>query len=234
MGADGPAALHVGGVILAAGAATRFGGNKLLVELEGRPLVRHVIDAAVAAGLDPIVIVEPPSGSLREIDLEPARRVVNPTPQEGLSSSVRLGLRALEADADRFVEAAVILPGDQPRVRPATIRAVIAAAGDRPATPFVVARHAADRAPNPVFVRRSMWRLADELAGDRGFGPVLAAHPELVREVAIEGANPDIDTRVDLDRVAADHRATAVPARRDGDVRAGPSAQADPGPADVS
>jgi molybdenum cofactor cytidylyltransferase len=202
--AEPRAALRVGGVILAAGAASRFGGDKLLARLDGKPLVRHVVDAAVAAGLEPIVVVEPPNDTLAVVDLEPAYRVVNPTPGEGLSSSVRIGLRALETDAHRVIDAAVILPGDQPRVQSATIRALIAAATDRPATPFVVARHIADRSPNPVLVRRSMWRLADELVGDRGFGPILATHTELVREIVIDGANPDVDTRVDLDRLAGD------------------------------
>ena len=59
------------------------------------------------------------------------------------------------------------------------------------------------RAPNPVLARREIWRLADELAGDHGFGPVLGAHPELVRDVPFDGANPDVDTRADLDRLAA-------------------------------
>jgi nicotine blue oxidoreductase len=127
--------------------------------------------------------------------------VVNPVPDEGLSSSVRLGLHALDADADRVVDAAVILPGDQPRVTATTIRALVAAARRRPLTPFVVARHAGDRTPNPVLARRSVWRLADELVGDRGFGPVLAAHPELVREVPIDGTNPDVDTPDDLGRL---------------------------------
>jgi CTP:molybdopterin cytidylyltransferase MocA len=190
-------ALRAAGVILAAGTGSRFGGDKLLAMVDGRPLVRHVVDAAVAAGLDPIVVVEPPRGALARVELAPAQRVVNPNPDEGLSSSVRLGLRALDADDQITVDAAVILPADQPRVRAATIRALIAAAGESPRTPFVVARHV-DGAPNPVLARRSIWRLADELAGDRGFGPTLATHPELVREVAIDASNPDVDTAADL------------------------------------
>ncbi|HEY8438349.1 MAG TPA: nucleotidyltransferase family protein [Candidatus Limnocylindrales bacterium] len=192
--------LRVAGVILAAGSGSRFGGDKLLAEVDGRPLVRHVVDAAVAAGLDPVVVVEPPAGALGGVDLAPAARVVNAKPDEGLSSSVRLGLRALDSDGALAVDAAVILPGDQPLVRAATIRALVAAAGESPRTPFVVARHA-DGAPNPVLARRSIWRLADELVGDRGFGPILATHPELVREVSIEGSNPDVDTRADLVRL---------------------------------
>jgi CTP:molybdopterin cytidylyltransferase MocA len=64
-----------------------------------------------------------------------------------------------------------------------------------------VPRYPADASPNPILARRSIWRLADELAGDRGFGPVLAAHPELVRHVAVDGDNPDVDTPADLDRL---------------------------------
>ena len=187
-------------MILAAGAGTRFGGGKLAAPLEGRPLLGHVVDAAVAAGLDPVVVVEPPDGSLAGLDLAPARRVVNPTPRDGLSGSVRIGLRALDDDGE--LDAAVILPGDQPRVRPAVIRALIAAAADPPRTPFVVPRYAGDGAPNPILARRSIWRLADELAGDRGFGPLLAAHDELVRYVPVDGSNPDVDTPADLRRLA--------------------------------
>jgi len=200
MGPAGPPPLRAAGVILAAGAGSRFGGDKLLATLDGRPIVRHVVDAAVAAGLDPIVVVEPPANALGGVDLGPARRVVNPDPAEGLSSSVRLGLRAAAAVADIAIDAAVILPADQPRVQPSTIRALVDAAGVSPRTPFIVARHA-DGSPNPILARRSIWRLADELAGDSGFGPVLATHPELVREIRIDAANPDIDTADDLRRL---------------------------------
>jgi molybdenum cofactor cytidylyltransferase len=164
--------------------------------LDGRPIVGHVVDAARAAGLQPIVVVVPPTGELDDVDLGVVRRIINETPQEGLSSSVRLGLHELELDGE--VSAAVILPGDQPLVRPEVIQALLAAADEIPATPFVVPRYAADGAPNPILARRSIWRLADELAGDRGFGPVLATHPELVQFVSVPGSNPDIDTHADL------------------------------------
>jgi molybdenum cofactor cytidylyltransferase len=191
--------MSIAAIVLAAGAGSRFGGSKLLAPLDGRPIVEHVVSAARGAGLEPIIVVVPPTGELDDVDLGAVRRVRNETPQEGLSSSVRLGLREVDVEPD--VTAAVILPGDQPRVRATTIAALLAAMDDNPDTPFVAARHLDDRSPNPVLARRSVWRLADELAGDRGFGPVLAAHPELVRWIEIDGANPDIDTRADLARL---------------------------------
>ncbi len=186
-------------VVLAAGAGSRFGGGKLLALLRGRPILAHVVGAARAAGLDPIVVVVPPTGELDDLDLGVVRRVANPNPAEGLSSSVRLGLRALELDD--AVQAVAILPGDQPLVRPEVIVELLEALAASPATPFVVPRYADDRAPNPILARRSIWRLADELAGDRGFGPVLATHPELVRFVRVSGENPDVDTPADLTRL---------------------------------
>jgi molybdenum cofactor cytidylyltransferase len=193
--------VKVGAVILAAGAASRFGGGKLGADLDGRPIVRHVLDAAGAARLAPIVIVVPPGAALDGIDLAPATPVMNPTPEDGLSGSVRLGLHALEADAAATPEAALILPGDQPRVRPEVMLALIADAASVPDAGFVIPVYADDGAPNPVLACRRVWRLADELAGDHGFGPVLAAHPELVRRVAVPGSNPDVDTPADLERL---------------------------------
>jgi CTP:molybdopterin cytidylyltransferase MocA len=86
------------------------------------------------------------------------------------------------------------------------IRALIDEAARSPETPFVVARHERDRAPNPVLARRAVWRLADELAGDRGFGPLLAGSPDLVRWLEVAGDNPDVDTAEDLDRLSGTDR----------------------------
>ena len=199
--------MRVGGVVLAAGSGSRFGGHKLAAPLDGKPVLRHVLDAGFAACLDPLVVVVPPDDRLAGVPLEPAGVVVNPHPDEGLSSSVRLGLRALDAASDRpSLDAAVILPGDQPRVRPEVIRALVDAAAAAPEQPFVAARHGGDRAPNPVLVRHAVWRLADELAGDRGFGPLLASRPELVRWLDVAGDNPDVDTPEDLDHLAGSGR----------------------------
>ena len=200
--------MRVVGVVLAAGASTRFGSPKLLADLGGRPVLQHVLDAIEAAGVDDVVVVlgDGHEATERALARRRQRFVVNPRPQDGLSSSLRVGLAA--AGADRAADAAIVLLGDQPDVRQDAIRAVLRAAeaSDRP---FVRARYARDGAPNPVLVRREAWQEASALEGDRGLGPLLAAHPERVLAVDVAGANPDIDTPADLERLAADRSRSA-------------------------
>jgi molybdenum cofactor cytidylyltransferase len=184
-------------VVLAAGAGSRFGGGKLLASLEGRPVLQHVLDRLAEAGVGDVVVVLGDDAAAVEnaIEWRRERRVLNPEPGRGLSSSVRIGIEAL----DGGVDGALIVLGDQPLVPIAVIRAVLDAAPVA-GRPIVVPVYPEDGGGNPVFLDRGAFGLVAEATGDRGLGPVIAAHPELVRKVAvhIDGGNPDIDTRADL------------------------------------
>jgi molybdenum cofactor cytidylyltransferase len=189
--------VRVVAVVLAAGSSSRFGSPKLLAPLDGRPILQHALDALAAADVDDVAVVLGDEQAAVEaaIAWRGERRVVNERPGDGLSSSLRVGLDAAAEDAG--AEAVLVVLGDQPALRPRAIRSVIGAAEANPAL-FVRARHAADGAPNPVLVRRAAWAMVAGLSGDRGLGPLLAARPELVLEVAVEGASPDVDTPDDL------------------------------------
>ena len=184
-------------VVLAAGASSRFGSPKLLAPLGGRPVLQHALDAVAAAGLEDVVVVlgEERGAVEAAIAWRAERRVVNGRPQDGLSSSLRVGLDA--AADDDACEAVLVVLGDQPSLRPEVVHAVLDAAGAS-AAPLVRARYAADAAPNPVLVRREAWAMVAGLSGDRGLGPLLVARPDLVLAVDVEGANPDVDTPEDL------------------------------------
>jgi CTP:molybdopterin cytidylyltransferase MocA len=186
---------RVGAVILAAGASSRFGGTKLLAPFRGRPLLQHVLDAVVSVRPAEIVVVlAPGADELERIALASAARVVvNPAPEAGLASSLQVGLAALGPRVD----AALIALGDQPRVQASVIQALAAALEPGEAV-AVLPRYAAGGGANPVLLGRAAWHLAGQASGDRGLGPVLRGHPELVREVRVEGANPDVDTAADL------------------------------------
>jgi CTP:molybdopterin cytidylyltransferase MocA/SAM-dependent methyltransferase len=187
----------VAAVVLAAGAGSRFGGGKLLASLAGRAVLQHVLDRLADAGVEDVVVVlgDDAEAIEKAMDWRRERRMRNPDPGRGLSSSVRIGIEGLDSAVDR----ALIVLGDQPLISVETIRALLDASPDR-ARPIVVPVYGVDGGRNPVLLDRSAFGLVAEATGDRGLGPVIAAHPELVREVPVAAppGNPDIDTRADL------------------------------------
>jgi len=187
-------------LVLAAGASTRFGGPKLLARLDGRPILQHVLDAAAASGPAVSMVVLGPRAEAIEEQMawRGEHRVHNPDPRRGLSSSVQVGLAALErADPAGELEAVLILLGDQPRVRPSVIHELIHGAADSD-RPIVAPAYADGGGHNPVLLRRSAWPVAAASKGDRGLGPIIAGRPDLVLKIPVGGANPDVDTPADL------------------------------------
>ncbi len=160
-------------------------------------MLGHVLDRIADAGIDDVVVVlgDDADAIERAVDWRSERRIRNPDPGRGLSSSLRIGIDALGPE----VGAALIALGDQPRV-PAEAIAALLGAGVDADRPIIVPRYPDDGGRNPVLLGRSAFDIVREAAGDRGLGPVLDAHPGLVREipVAAAGGNPDVDTRGDL------------------------------------
>lgn len=189
-------------MVLGAGSGSRFGGGKLLAELNGRPLLDHVLATIrEAEPAETIVVVGPGATALEAIAAaNGARTVPNPAPEEGLSSSVRIGLTALAAVRVEEIDAALIVLGDQPRTSLGTIKALLEAEVPDGRS-IVVPRYRGGGGSNPVLILRSAWALVGELQGDRGFGPLIKEHPELIVEVDLPGDNPDVDTAADLVRV---------------------------------
>ncbi len=188
-------------MVLAAGGARRFGGAKLLAPLRGRPLAAHaleVVRGARSAELvgDAVVVAAAGDDAMLDLAREAgARSVVNDAPERGLSSSLRLGLAALGAEAG----AAVILLADQPLVRQEILAGLVQ--GWRAGLGVVLRpRYAAapDEPGHPVLLDRSVWPLAGTLDGDRGLGGLFPAGAEGVALIDMAGRNPDVDTPDDL------------------------------------
>lgn len=186
------------GLVLAAGAGSRFGGAKLLATVGGRPMLQHVLDALAAAGVGEVVVVLGRDAAAVEsaIAWRGERRVVNPEPERGLASSLQVGFVAVGPAAG----AILVALGDQPLVSVEVIRSLLDAPREA-GRAVVVPAYADERAHNPVLLCPAAFGLVAEATGDRGLGPVLAAHPELVTAVDVAGANPDVDTPADLVRV---------------------------------
>lgn len=209
--------MRVAGVVLAAGAGSRFGGAKLLARIDGAPILARVVETARAAGLAPLIVVVGPDleDQAPTLGFESGELVGNPEPERGLASSVRIGLAAAAA-VEPPVDAAVVLLGDQPLVRTSAVERLIEALERAPA-PVVAAvpRYTEGGSPNPVVLRRAGFELAAETDADRGLGPVLDAHRRMVIEVEVPGRNPDVDTTADLAAVAELAWAERVRANRE-------------------
>ncbi len=185
-------------IVLAAGAGSRFGGGKLLASLGGMPILQHVLDTVAAAGLEDVIVVLGRDGEAVEASIRwrTERRVTNPAPERGLSSSLLTGMAALDPDP----AGVLIVLGDQPRLSVETIQALLHAPDD-PARPVVAPRYDDDGGRNPVLVRRPAIALLEQAVGDRGLGPILADRSDLVLDVPVAGTNPDVDSRADLARL---------------------------------
>jgi molybdenum cofactor cytidylyltransferase len=194
------AASPVLGLVLAAGGSTRMGRPKQLAELDGRPLLAHVLAAAQDAPLDRVVVALGGAAGevLDRVDLGRAEPLVIEGWAAGMGHVLAAALAAAEADDWRAV---VVLLGDQPLVSGRTVARVVEAwrAG---AGPVVTATYGGRPGHPKLFDRRLLGELL-RLTGDAGARDLVAAHPEWVRRVEVGdlGSDADIDVEADLERV---------------------------------
>jgi CTP:molybdopterin cytidylyltransferase MocA len=186
-----------GALVLAAGGGSRFVGttHKLLVEIAGKPVVRHVLEAVAASGVSPIIVVTG-AVSLEEVLATPLPGnpdvVVthNDRWRSGMASSLQCGLVVAR---QRGLAGVVVGLGDQPGVPASAWRQV----ADTDAPIAVATYHGVRR--NPVRIHAELW---DQLPhdGDEGARTLIRVRPELVAEVVCEGNADDIDTADDVAR----------------------------------
>ncbi len=212
----GGRASGVSAILLAAGAGSRFGGDKLLAPFEGRPLIEATLSELRRAPVDEAIVVLGSEGErLRRLcSSYGVRPVENPNWAEGMSTSVLAGLQACEPGT----RAAVVALADQPLVGAEAVERLVEAF-ERGAEVAVATYGGKPR--NPVLFARRVWPLLEsELSGDRGARVVLERYPELVTEVPCDDvADPaDVDTVEDLRRLeelSASPRGRTIGRRRD-------------------
>jgi molybdenum cofactor cytidylyltransferase len=169
------------------------------LDIEGAPVVRHVVDAAMSSSVDQVVVVLGHEAHAVEEAIprdERVRTVVNPDYRLGQSTSLRVGLDGLGPE----VRAAVILLSDQPGITGNDVDAVVAAwrEGRGP----VVRASYSGHPGHPTLCDRSIWPQVRELRGDVGVRALLKEHPDWEATVEVGGAPPpDIDTEEDYARV---------------------------------
>lgn len=182
----------IAAVVLAAGASTRMGRNKLLLELNGETVVRRAARTAIAAGLDPVVVVTGHARDEVESELHGlrCRRVFNGEYAKGTHTSVEAGIGGVVDDS---CAAAIVMLADMPLVTPSMLRALTERYRESGA-PLAASRYGGEVNAPPILYDR---RLFDELRNmDARCGrEVVRRH----RHEAVEVAWPAEAAR-DLDR----------------------------------
>ena len=185
---------RIAAVVLAAGRSTRMGGpNKLLAEIRGRPLVRIVVEEALASLAKPVIVVVGHQRGEVEKALAslPVQFIHNPDFAQGLGTSLKAGIAAVPADAD----GAIVCLADMPQVDASLLNRLIAAfdpdRGALIAMPTVEGRRG-----NPVLWSRRFFPDLMAIEGDVGARHFIGRYSEAVVEVPLEGkaALVDVDT----------------------------------------
>ncbi|MFO7547717.1 MAG: nucleotidyltransferase family protein [Acidimicrobiia bacterium] len=187
----------IAALVLAAGGSRRLGRPKQLEPWGGRTLLGHVVQRTRRFPVDEIwVVIGADADRVRsDADLADCGLIENPEWQDGLASSIRVGLDALTRLSR--ADAALIVLGDQPDVDPGVVAALVAAHA-RSHARAVVPKYRYSWG-NPVLLDRRLWPRLMSLEGDEGAGRLLQAHPEWVEEVWVERLAPrDVDTQADV------------------------------------
>ncbi len=184
-------------IILAAGPSRRLGKPKQLLPWGGPTLLGTVVAQTLEWPVDSVWVV---LGNrfeevLQSVDLGAAGVVENPEWEEGMASSLRVGLDV--ASRDPSTEAALIVMGDQPGIDRAVVEALLERRKTCDAL-AVVPKYRYVRG-HPVLIARTLWSRLMSLEGDQGGRDLLQAHPEWVEEVIFEQLAPrDVDTSDDV------------------------------------
>jgi CTP:molybdopterin cytidylyltransferase MocA len=183
-------------VVLAAGFSTRLGRSKALVRIRGVSLIERTLRALAPLAAAPIIVVVPPRAARLRAELRGYRAVLiaNPLRRDGLSSSVRRGLRHARYDA-----AALLVPMDMSHLERRDMARLIARW--RGARRRVAARRIGGEAAAPLILPRRLFSLALDIAGDVGLKTLVRDLPfPDIALVSLASAAFDVDTAGDLER----------------------------------
>jgi molybdenum cofactor cytidylyltransferase len=197
--------MSIAAVILAAGGSRRLGRPKQLEPWGDTNLLGHVVARTAEFPVDEVWVVVGFEADriLAEVDLGTAGVVENPEWDEGIASSIRVGLDALTR-LSRCDQALIVI-GDQPAV-PVEVVGELLASHARADRPVSVPKYRYTSG-NPVLVDRLLWPRLMSLEGDEGAGRLWQAHPEWVNEVWFSDLAPrDVDTERDVVEMRPKHQ----------------------------
>ena len=189
---------NIGIVILAAGASIRMGKPKQLLQYKGKNLLQHVAEAAVNSNANNVIVVLGANSDLvaKEIDKLKFHVIVNAEWEEGMASSVRIGLKTLQK-LSPATEGVIFMVCDQPFVTSFVLNDLIdtqSATGKA-----IVTCNYGETIGPPALFHKSLFPELMQLRGDAGARKIIQQHGNDVATVLFKKGKIDIDTKEDYE-----------------------------------
>jgi molybdenum cofactor cytidylyltransferase len=190
---------RTGLVLLAAGSSSRMGTPKQLLDFDGKPLIRHAAEVALASGCNPVVVVlgsRSPEIRTAIADLDLVIKD-NPDWQQGMGTSIHAGVEMLD---DQQVDGLILALADQPEITAPALKN-LAATHFATGQPIVASQYA-DTVGVPVYFSREFFPHLLALKPDQGCKALILSNAEKTIRLACPEAEADIDTPEDYERLA--------------------------------
>jgi molybdenum cofactor cytidylyltransferase len=187
-------------IILAAGASTRMGKPKQLLEYKGRSLIQHTVEVAIASVCHPIIVVlgayaERIKPEIAKLSVETVENSLWP---QGMSTSIRTGIETLIKNYSQ-AEAAILMLCDQPFVSASLINRLVDLYRNTSA-PIVTSEY--DRILGvPALFKRTLFPQLTALRGDTGARKIIQKYLQKVARVSFDRGVIDIDTPQDYTQI---------------------------------
>ena len=184
-------------LVTAAGSGSRFGMDKLMLPVSGQPMGIHALDTLRLDAFSlRVLVTSKDKGYLMDAAKERGFEVViNPAPERGMSSSVRLGTEYILTTGE--YDGILYAVADQPNLSASTVEKLIDAFEREPAC--IWAPEAEGKRGNPVIFPASLFPELVQISGDKGGRRVIAAHRDLLRTVQVPARElKDIDRKEDM------------------------------------
>jgi len=186
----------ISAIVLAAGESTRMGFCKQLLEIEGQPMIEHILKSIQESNVDKIIVV---LGFMadeiaKRVPEDKVKIVINPDYKAGQSTSLKAGLKAIDAKT----EAVIFILADQPFMKASIINEIIRRY-KRTHAPIVIPTYKGKRG-NPVLFDKALFKEMLNTSGDVGARSIIRSHDKNVEEVEVNNPSVlyDIDTVEDL------------------------------------
>lgn len=181
-------------IILAAGQSKRLGRPKQLIEFRGKKLLQQVIDLVDEIEIGPCFVV---LGAFtheieKEIDFKKSKIILNDQWEEGMASSIRCGLEAIQNSA---VENVLVLLTDQPLINHEILQQLVTS---HEVGPGITACSYANQVGVPAIFSEHFFKELMQLKGDRGAKNILTKYSESVQTIPFPWGEMDVDSEEDL------------------------------------